>query len=124
MKRALDILDERKKIAHYYLELTSMTWLDMPSVDDENIHGYQSFPCMFEKSKVINILNSDNISDLETIRTIEMHIWVDYKIKVYQQDRQPTRFIHSPAINININVHLEIFLTHMLQRNALSTAPI
>lgn len=69
MKRALDILDERKKIAHYYLEsLASMTWLDMPSVDDENIHGYQSFPCMFEKNKVINILNSDNISDLETIK--------------------------------------------------------
>ena len=72
-----------------------MTWLDMPSVDDENIHGYQSFPCMFEKSKVINILNSDNIAILKQLRTIEMHIWVDYKIKVYQQDRQPTWFIHS-----------------------------
>ena len=69
MKRADEILRERNSIAHFYLRNSkNINWLSMPKSDEINVHGYQSFPCIYEKEKVQQALASKNIQLLELIR--------------------------------------------------------
>ena len=48
MERADSILDERRRrAALYYSALADLDWLVTPTVPDANVHGYQSYVCLF-----------------------------------------------------------------------------
>lgn len=49
MNRADAIIQERRRLAGRYHEAFSdLDWLQTPKVPDGYLHGYQSFPCLFE----------------------------------------------------------------------------
>jgi perosamine synthetase len=48
MERADEILDERRRLAARYDEaLAALDWLATPRVPEGNVHGYQSYVCLF-----------------------------------------------------------------------------
>ena len=51
MERADEILDERRRLAARYDEaLAGLDWLATPRVPEGNVHGYQSYVCLFGES--------------------------------------------------------------------------
>ena len=63
MDRAEDIVRERQRLAKVYdEELEDLDWLVTPYKHNDFIHGYQSYPCMFQPKKItlenINVVNS------------------------------------------------------------------
>ena len=70
MKRAPEILEERRFLANRYdMALGELDWLSIPKVEDGYEHGYQSYPCLFNPSKV----NLESISLTNTKR----NSWMD-----------------------------------------------
>ena len=63
MTRANHILSERRRLAQNYTEsFQILNWLQTPQVRDGFVHGFQSYPCLFEPMLVKNALkNSDNV---------------------------------------------------------------
>ncbi len=48
MERADELLDERRRLAARYAEaLAGLDWLATPEVPDGNVHGYQSYVCLY-----------------------------------------------------------------------------
>ena len=63
MDRAKKIVDERIKLAITYLNsLDSLGFFQLPTNINGYQHGYQSFPCLFDKKNI-------NLSDVEDINT-------------------------------------------------------
>ena len=70
MKRAPEILEERRFLANRYdMAFGELDWLSIPKVEDGYEHGYQSYPCLFNPSKV----NLESISLTNTKR----NSWMD-----------------------------------------------
>ena len=70
MKRAPEILEERRFLANRYdMALGELDWLSIPKIEDGYEHGYQSYPCLFNPSKV----NLESISLTNTKR----NSWMD-----------------------------------------------
>lgn len=70
MKRAPEILEERRFLANRYnMAFGELDWLSIPKVEDGYEHGYQSYPCLFNPSKV----NLESISLTNT----ERNSWMD-----------------------------------------------
>lgn len=69
MQRIKKILDERIKIAKKYdSELSNLSWLKIPSYNKYIKHGYQSYPCFFNISKI----SENNINLIHKIRNTYM----------------------------------------------------
>ena len=63
MDRAKKIVDERIKLAITYLNsLDGLDFFQLPTNTNGYQHGYQSFPCLFDKKNI-------NLSDVEDINT-------------------------------------------------------
>ena len=70
MKRAKEILEERRVLAKRYdVAFGELDWLSTPKVEDGYEHGYQSYPCLFNPTKV----NNDSISLINSKR----NSWMD-----------------------------------------------
>ena len=72
MARAAELLDERRRLAARYDEaLAGLDWLATPSVPEGNVHGYQSYVCMFgdqpglENSEALHRRRNELMSRLE-----------------------------------------------------------
>ena len=69
MQRIKKILNERIKIAKKYdSELCNLSWLKIPSYNKSIKHGYQSYPCFFNISKI----SENNINLIHKIRNTFM----------------------------------------------------
>ena len=56
MNRVKKIINERRSLAKYYIEnLNELNWLKLPNDQENSIHSYQSFPCLFQPQKLINL---------------------------------------------------------------------
>ena len=54
------IINERRSLAKYYIEnLNELNWLKLPNDQQNSIHSYQSFPCLFQPQKLINLSKSN-----------------------------------------------------------------
>jgi perosamine synthetase len=52
MERAKWVIEERSKRAHLYDEmLKSVNWLEVPTVPEGYVHGYQAYVCLFRPEK-------------------------------------------------------------------------
>jgi perosamine synthetase len=72
MDRADEILDERRQLAaRYDKALAELDWLATPRVPDGNVHGYQSYVCLFGEgasyatSEELHEARNDVMLDLE-----------------------------------------------------------
>lgn len=65
MDRAKKIVDERIKLAITYLKsLDGLDFFQLPTNTNGYQHGYQSFPCLFDKKNI----NLSNVEDINTRR--------------------------------------------------------
>ena len=87
MKRASEILEERRFLAKRYdVAFGELDWLSTPKVEDGYEHGYQSYPCLFNPTKV----NNDSISLINSKR----NSWMDKLQSDGISTRQATHAVH------------------------------
>ena len=69
LKRGQSIIDERLELAEYYFyELEKLNFFQLPFKHQSIIHGYQSYPCIFNKGN----LDNKNIISINKDRNIFM----------------------------------------------------
>jgi dTDP-4-amino-4,6-dideoxygalactose transaminase len=94
MKRADAIIQERRRLAGRYQEAFSdLDWLQTPKEPDGSLHGYQSFPCLFEpdEAKVAaETANEQNISAIGQRR----NAWMESLQQAGISTRPATHAVH------------------------------
>ena len=87
MDRASEIVNERQKLAQTYDdELRNLEWLVTPYKNADYIHGYQSYPCMFQPEKI----TIKNVSLINKIR----NQWMDLLQENGISTRPATHAVH------------------------------
>jgi dTDP-4-amino-4,6-dideoxygalactose transaminase len=87
MNRANDIIKERQRLAKRYDEAFSqLSWLRTPPSREGYMHGYQSYPCMFQPE----IITSSNVSHIGERR----NAWMDELQQVGISTRPATHAVH------------------------------
>ena len=70
MKKAADIMKRKRSFAEmYYDKLKGVEWLQLPFKDDDYIHGYQSFVCLFKPVEI----TGENMREVSDARNKLMH---------------------------------------------------
>ena len=75
MLRLQNILDERTNIAKKYDKaFATLDWLDTPKYSNNYIHGYQSYPCIFEMQNIslenVNLINNKRNQFMEKLEKL------------------------------------------------------
>ena len=87
MGRATDILAERRRLAQRYDEaLGDLPWLRLPHAAEGYVHGYQSYPCIFEPEP----LTPASIPGVNARR----NAWMDRLLKAGISTRPATHAVH------------------------------
>jgi perosamine synthetase len=74
MERADWILDERRRLAGRYDEaLAGLPWLATPNVPQDNLHGYQSYVCLFGAEPTVDSCAELSKRRNELMRRLERH---------------------------------------------------
>jgi len=90
MDRAGQILAERRRLAHRYLEeLGDLAWLRLPTAPAETEHGYQSFPCLFQPEEI----RPERIPAIHQKR----NVWMDQLYQAGISTRPATHAAHMLA---------------------------
>lgn len=70
MKKAADIMNRKRSIADiYYNKLKGLEWLQLPFKDNDYVHGFQSYVCLFKPVEV----TSENMPEVSEIRNKLMY---------------------------------------------------
>lgn len=87
MDRAAEIVQERQRLARRYdVAFASLTWLRSPVQRNGYVHGYQSYPCLFQPESV----KPDAVSRINERR----NSWMDVLQKVGISTRPATHAVH------------------------------
>lgn len=94
MNRVKKIINERRSLAKYYIEnLNELNWLKLPNDQENSIHSYQSFPCLFQPQKLINLSKSNYKKILIEINKTRNKI-MDYLFQKGISTRPATHAVH------------------------------
>ncbi|MDX1838012.1 DegT/DnrJ/EryC1/StrS family aminotransferase [Legionella taurinensis] len=91
MRKAKQIMEGRRNIAQQYNEALKNAGLDLPSVEQGYIHGYQSYVCLFSLGTEHADLTMDRINALNIKRNHMMQILEENGIAT----RQGTHAVHT-----------------------------
>lgn len=87
MERAADIVAERRRIAARFDDaFANLPWLRTPERPDGYVHGYQSYPCLFQPEP----LTSETIAHVGDRR----NAWMDALLKAGISTRPATHAVH------------------------------
>lgn len=87
MDRASEIVSERQRLAGVYdLAFTGLPWLSTPKCPDDYVHGYQSYPCLFQP-ETITSQSMPRINE-------ERNIWMEDLLKAGVSTRPATHAVH------------------------------
>lgn len=72
MNRAEEIVKERQEIAKKYdAAFENIEWLKTPSYEDHYVHGYQSYPCLFEPER-LDAQSIEKVNDKRNLWMLEL----------------------------------------------------
>ena len=87
MDRASDIVMERQRLAAVYdRALTGLSWLRTPKCPDDYVHGYQSYPCLFQPETI----TPQSIPRINEAR----NKWMEDLLKAGVSTRPATHAVH------------------------------
>lgn len=87
MRRAADICRERRAIAaRFDTAFAGLPWLRTPARPDEYVHGYQSYPCLFQPEPITR----DSIPRVRERR----NAWMDQLLQAGISTRPATHAVH------------------------------
>jgi dTDP-4-amino-4,6-dideoxygalactose transaminase len=87
MDRASEIVLERQRLAAVYdLAFAGLPWLSTPQCPDDYVHGYQSYPCLFQPETI----TPQSIPRINERR----NAWMDKLQKVGISTRPATHAVH------------------------------
>lgn len=90
MLRATEIIAERQRLAKIYDDaFSSLSWLKTPAHVDGLVHGYQSYPCLFQPESV----TTESIPRINQAR----NAWMDQLQQVGISTRPATHAVHMLA---------------------------
>ena len=117
MNRSDKILRERQDIAFRYDEaFASNEGIGNPVVKEENfIHGYQSYACIYKPNDVKKALESKDYDSLINISQKEINLWIVSLMLVLEQDRPLMPYIPFHTTLTNTKHAPKIILQHGLQ---------
>ena len=79
MERADSIINERQSLATKYKKaLDRLDFFQMPFEHKNYIHGYQSFPCVFD-------IKNSSLENIKSVIKTGMHLWTLCKMRAYPQ---------------------------------------
>jgi dTDP-4-amino-4,6-dideoxygalactose transaminase len=94
MERASSITAERKRLAKAYDDaFTHLDWLKIPVRVDGLVHGYQSYPCLFDPMRVYEAVKSCNVSNVKKINEAR-NAWMDSLQRAGISTRPATHAVH------------------------------
>ncbi len=77
MDRAKDIINERRKIAEKYNRaFSNIDWLKTPSEKKNFLHGYQSYPCIFDPNLLISLSNVPSLEEINNTNK-NRNLWME-----------------------------------------------
>lgn len=94
MLRAEEIIAERRRIAARLKDaLKDIEWLALPIEPEGFLHGYQSFPCVFQPSGVTQALGSGHLQEIDSIGE-DRNQWMDELYAAGVSTRPATHAVH------------------------------
>lgn len=97
MDRAPEIVAERKYLADRYDKVfADLGWLQTPANLKSNMHGYQSYPCLFEPERIKAAALEGNIAEIKTIN-IKRNNWMEQLQQQGISTRPATHAVHMLA---------------------------
>jgi perosamine synthetase len=87
MERAADIISERQRLAKIYDgAFADLPWFKTPAHIEGSVHGYQSYPCLFQPEPI----TADSVSRINQAR----NAWMDELQQVGISTRPATHAVH------------------------------
>lgn len=94
MKRADQIVSGRRRLASQLTgELGRLEWLQVPQAPAEYVHGYQSFPCLFEPAQVKSAVLLRSGKRVEEVG-VDRNQWMDQLHQLGISTRPATHAVH------------------------------
>ena len=94
MKRASQIVSTRHHLASQLdAELGQLDWLQVPQVPAGYVHGYQSYPCLFEPAEVKSAVSLRNGKMVEEVG-VGRNQWMDQLHQLGISTRPATHAVH------------------------------
>jgi perosamine synthetase len=94
MDRARDIIAERQRLAARYDQaFKNLEWLKTPLVPQGYVHGYQSYPCLFEPQRITTAVASYDLAEIKAINE-SRNAWMDQLQQLGISTRPATHAVH------------------------------
>jgi perosamine synthetase len=94
MDRARDIIAERQRLAARYDQaFKNLEWLKTPLVPQGYVHGYQSYPCLFEPQRITTAVASCDVAEIKAINE-SRNAWMDQLQQLGISTRPATHAVH------------------------------
>lgn len=97
MDRAADIVTERQRLAARYDQaFADLDWLQTPATRQGDVHGYQSYPCLFQPEHAKAAAQSANTAEIKAIKAAR-NSWMEQLQQQGISTRPATHAVHMLA---------------------------